>query len=215
MDETRARRRCTNRSTGIGIVNLAIVIGIGVLLAGCSSRPDGAEIEAAQAEVERARQAEAEVWAPDELRAADEALNAALAAIAAEEGKWFKSYGRAQELLTKAREEAGSAAEAAIAGKAQARADAEATITSAEGVIGDARSRFTSAPPGRASRADRAMFRNDLDALPQRLEEARTRLAAGEIKEALEQATAVESAAVSLLDRIEQSLQGRPEPPPK
>ena len=59
------------------------------------------------------------------------------------------------------------------------------------------------------------MFRNDLDTLPQRLEEARTRLVAGEIKEALEEATAVESAAVSLLDRIEQSLQGRPEPPPK
>ncbi len=215
MDKTLAGRRFTYRSTGIVIVRLAIVIGIGALLAGCSSRPDGAEIEAVQAEIERARQAEAEVWAPGELRAAEEALSAALAAIAAEEGKWFKSYDRARELLTRAREEADSAAEAAIAGKAQARADAGAAISSAEGVIGDARSRLTAAPPGRASRADRAMFRNDLDALPQRLEEARTRLAAGEIKAALKDATAVESDAVSLLDRIEQSLQGRPEPPPK
>jgi hypothetical protein len=82
-------------------------------------------------------------------------------------------------------------------------------------VLGEARSRLEAAPAGRASRADRAMFRNDLEALPQQLEEARRQLAAGEIKEALAGATAAESAAVSLRDRIDESLQGRVEPPPK
>lgn len=215
MTERHAGNRSTMRPAVPGIAALLIVLGIAVLLAGCSSRPDGAEIEAVQAEIERARQAEAEVWAPDELRAAEEALNVAITAIAAEEGKWFKSYDRAREFLARARDEAGSAAEAAIAGKARARADAEATITAADGVLGEARSRLESAPAGRTSRADRAMFRDDLETLPQQLEEARTQLAAGEINEALEGAMAVESAAVSLLDRIEQSLQGRPELPPK
>jgi len=215
MTETNMKNSTTTRPPVAAIAALPIMLGIALLLAGCSSRPDGSEIEAVQAELERARQAEAEVWAPDELRAAEEALNAALNAIAAQEGKWFKSYDSARELLSRARDEAGSASEAAIAGKARARADAEATITAAEGVLGEARSRLEAAPAGRASRADRAMFRNDLEALPQQLEEARRQLAAGEIKEALAGATAAESAAVSLRDRIDESLQGRVEPPPK
>jgi len=195
-----------------GVAVLLVVVGVAVLMAGCSSRPEESEIEAIQADIERARQADAEVWAPDELRAAEEALNAALTAIAAEEGKWFKSYDRAGEFLARAREEAAGAADAAIAAKARARADAEATITAAEGVLGEARSRLESAPAGSASRADRSMFRSDLESLPQQLEKARGQLAADQINEALEGATAVESAAVSLLDRIDQSLQGRIEP---
>lgn len=194
-----------------GVAALVLVV-LALLLAGCSSRPDNSEIEAIQAEIERARQADAEVWAPDELRTAEEALNAALTAIAAEEGKWFKSYDRATEFLARAREEATGAVEAAVAAKARARADAESTITAAEGVIAEARSRLDSASPGRASRADRKMFGSELEDLPKRLEAARGQLAAGEINEALESATAVESAAVSLLDRIDQSLQGRAEP---
>jgi hypothetical protein len=215
MTDENAVRSFTTRPAVPGIAALLLVLGITVLLAGCSSRPDGAEIEAVQAAIERARQEDAGVWAPDELGAAEEALNAALTAIAGEEGKWFKSYDRAREFLARARDEAGGAAEAAIAGKARARADAEATITAAEGVLGEAQSRLDSAPAGRASRADRAMFRDDLESLPQQLEEARSQLAAGEVRSALDSATAVESAAVALLDRIEQSLQGRLELPPK
>ena len=215
MTETNMKNSTTTRPPVAVIAALPIMLGIALLLAGCSSRPDGGEIEAVQAELERARQAEAEVWAPDELRAAEEALNAALNAIAAQEGKWFKSYDSARELLSRARDEAGSASEAAIAGKARARADAEATITAAEGVLGEARSRLEAAPAGRASRADRAMFRDDLEALPQQLEEARAQLAEGKIEEAQESATAVETAAASLRDRIDESLQGKIEPPPK
>ena len=215
MTDHDAGNRSRIRPAPLRMAALLLVFGGAVTMAGCSSRPDGAEIEAVQAEIERARQAEAGVWAPDELRAAEEALSTALAAIAAEEGKWFKSYDRATELLARARDEAVSAAEAAIAGKAKARADAEATITAAEGVLGEARSRLDAAPSGRASRADRRMLGTDLEALPQQLDEARARLEAGDIKGALDGATAVESAAVALLDRIDQSLQGRPEPPPK
>jgi soluble cytochrome b562 len=59
------------------------------------------------------------------------------------------------------------------------------------------------------------MFRDDLEALPQQLEEARAQLAEGKIEEAQESATAVETAAASLRDRIDESLQGKIEPPPK
>jgi hypothetical protein len=188
------------------------VIGLALLLSACSSRPDSADIETVQNEIERARQADAEIWAADELRAAEEALNTALAAIAAD-GGWFKSYDQARQFLARARDEAAAAAEAAIAGKAQARADAEATIAAAEDVLEEARSRLETAPSTRASRADRSMFRNDLDALPGRLEGARQSLDGGEIEKALEEATAVESAAAALLDRIEGSLQRRALPP--
>jgi hypothetical protein len=192
-----------------------LLIVLGGLLAGCSARPEQAEIGAAQAAVERARQAEAGIWAPEDLRAAEEALNEAIGAIAAEEGKWFSSYDRARELLGRAEEEAAGAAEAAIAGKAKARADAEATIASAEAALGEARSRLDAAPAGRLSRGDRSAFRADLEALPRRLEEARTRLQAGEIREALEEATGAERDAAALADRIEESLRGPAEPPPK
>lgn len=215
MTETRMAKGCAGRPGAPVMAGLAIMMGTTLLLMGCSSRPDSGEIEAVQAEIDRARQAEAEVWAPDELRAAEEALSGALNAISAQEGKWFKSYDGARDLLSRAREEAGNAAEAAIAGKARARDDAEATIAAAEGVLGEARSRLDAAPAGRVSRADRAMFRDELEALPQQLEDARARLAEGKIKESLAGATAAESAAASLRDRIDESLQRRIELPPK
>jgi len=215
MTERTAKTRHWTRPARQQFAVLSMMLGVALLVAGCSSRPDETEIEAIQADIERAREAEAEVWAPDELRAAEEALNAARAAIAEQEGKWFKSYDSARDLLARARDEAASAAEAAVAGKSRARADAEATITAAEGALEEARMRLESAPAGRASRADRAMFRDDLEMLPKQLEEARSQLNAGDINAALTGATAVESAAVSLLDRIESSLQRRVEPPPK
>ncbi len=184
-----------------------------VLAPGCSSPPAPDEFDAVQAEIDRARAAEAEVWAPDALRAAEDALAAARAAVAAQDGKWLKSYDEAGELLTTAHTAATRATEGAVSGKARARTDAEATITAAETAMENARTHIRNIPASRLSRGDRSSFRRDLDGLPERLDAARESLVAGDFKASLATATEVESSIASVMDRIETTLDRRPLPP--
>ena len=193
-------------------VPAAVALILGVTL-GCSSQPPQDEIDAVRVEIERARQVEAEIWAPEELRAAEEALAATQAAIAAQQGSWFKSYDQANQFLTRAGEEATAATEGAIASKAQTRADAVSAITAAENALENARTHIKNLPSTRVSRGDRAMFRNDLAALPARLEAARESLSAGDSRESLSMATEVESAVASAMDRLQNTLDRRPLPP--
>ncbi len=198
--------------TRFGKLGTAATIALTLTLA-WSSRPAQGEIDAAQAEIDRARQAEAEVWAPDELRAAAEALAAALASIAAEEGKWIKSYERATQLLARARDEAASAVEGSIANKAQMRSDAESSIRAAETALDGARKHIDNVPSSRFSRGDRALFRKDLSGIPASLDEARQSLVEGDFSASLTTATEAESRIASVMDRIESALDRRPLPP--
>ena len=174
----------------------------------CAKAPQE-DISAAQADLDKAREAQAETWAPNEYQAADSTWKAANDEIQAQNAKWIKNYDKAKELLTKAKEEASKAAQAAAANKEQARTDSEAAIAAADTALAAAEAGLKVAPVTKDSRADLALFKSDIENLRGTLEQARQAFSSEDFKRALESANSVKDKATSIADQLEQAKQKR------
>jgi len=187
---------------------VATVALVFVAAVACAKAPQE-DISAAQADLDKAREAQAETWAPNEYQAADSAWKAANDEIQAQNAKWMKNYDKAKELLTKTKEEAAKAAQAAAANKDQARTDSEAAITAADTSLTAAEAGLKVAPVTKDSRADLALFKSDVENLRGTLEQARQAFASEDYKRALESANSVKDKATSIADQLEQARQKR------
>jgi len=107
----------------------AIALGLALVVTGCAAPPT-AEVDAAKAAVDKAVADHADQYAAETLKAAQEARAALDAELTAQEGKWFKSYDRAKQLATAAKEAGDKAAADAVA--AREKADAVAAKEQAD-----------------------------------------------------------------------------------
>ena len=99
----------------------AIALGLAITVAGCAS-PPSADVDAAKAAIDKAAADRADQYAPDSLKAAQDARAALDAELKAQEGKWFKSYDKTKELAAAAKAAGDKASADAIAGKEKADA---------------------------------------------------------------------------------------------
>jgi protein TonB len=99
----------------------AIALGLALTVTGCAG-PPAADVDAAKAAVDKAVTDRADQYAAESLKAAQEARAALEAELTAQEGKWFKSYDRAKQLATAAKEAGEKAAADAVAAKEKADA---------------------------------------------------------------------------------------------
>jgi protein TonB len=107
----------------------AIALGLAITVAGCASPPN-ADVDAAKAAIDKAAADRADQYAPDSLKAAQDARAALDAELKAQEGKWSKSYDKTKELAVAAKAAGDKASADAIAGKE--RADAVAIKVKAD-----------------------------------------------------------------------------------
>jgi len=114
--------RATNR-----LAAMALVLAFATA---CDTRPT-AEIEAARSARDAAA-ARAGQYAPESLKAAQDAQAALDAELAAQDAKWFKSYDRARELAATARLASEKATDEAVAAKERADAAAAAAAAKAK-----------------------------------------------------------------------------------
>jgi TonB family protein len=110
----------------------AIALGLAITVTGCAS-PPSADVDAAKAALDRAASERADQYAPESLKAAQDAQAAVDAELKAQEGKWLKSYDKTKELAVatkaagdKAAADAAAAKEKADAIAVKAKADAAA-----------------------------------------------------------------------------------------
>jgi len=107
---------------------LSAIVLVLAFTAACSTRPE-AEIDSARAALNKASTSAAQ-YAPESLKAAQDANAALDAELAAQDARWIKSYDRAGELAVSARLASEKAMTDATAGKA--RADAAAAAAAAK-----------------------------------------------------------------------------------
>ena len=170
---------------------------------GCAKPPEDL-IGAAQSELDKDR-AQAQTWAPTELKAADEAMSAAQVEIAAQNEKWFKNYDKAKDLLNTAKDDAAKAGEAAVANKEEAKKDAEAAIAAADTAVQTAAAALKVAPVTKDSKADLTLLKNDLGTLSSTLDAARQSFGSEDYKKALESANSVKDQANSIATQLEEA----------
>ena len=124
----------------------AIALLLGLSLTGCGSPPN-ADVDAAKAAVDRAAATDrASQYAAESLRAAFEARTALDAELKAQEGKWFKSYGKARELAAAAKAAGDKAAADAAAGRE--RAELAEAKQKADAVAARGKVRMAAVRPG-------------------------------------------------------------------
>jgi TonB family protein len=116
----------------------AIALVLALTAAGCAS-PPSADVDAAKAAVDKAVTAGADQYAADSLKAARDASAALDTELAAQQGKWFKSYEKTRELAAAAQAAGDKAAADAVAGKATA--DAAAAKAAADAAAARAKAR--------------------------------------------------------------------------
>ncbi len=100
---------------------LGIALCLAITVAGCSSPPK-ADVEAAQAALDKATAEHADQYAADSLKAAQDARAALDAELKVQESKWIKSYDKAKELAAGAKAAGDKAAADAVAGREKAEA---------------------------------------------------------------------------------------------
>ena len=108
---------------GIGkpwVLTLCLVLGV----AGCGTPPEP-EMNLAKANLDKAVAAGADKYARESLKAAQQAQAALDAELKAQEGKWFKSYGKTQDLAIAVEAAADKAAADAAGGRAKVIANAK------------------------------------------------------------------------------------------
>jgi len=184
---------------------LLTLAAVAMLLAVGCAKPPQDEISATQAEMDRARQAQAETWAASEFQGANEALNAAQAEISTQNEKWLKNYDKAKELLATAKADAAKAAEAAVANKEQAKNDADAAVTAADTALATAEAALKVAPVTKDSKADLELFKTDLATLRSTLDAARASFGSEDYKKALESANSVKDQATTIATQLEEA----------
>jgi len=97
-----------------------------VTLGACATQPPDADVAAARSALESARTARADEYAPDSMRAAQEAQSALETELKVQESKWVKSYDHTKELALAAKSTADEAASAAATGRTKKDAEAAA-----------------------------------------------------------------------------------------
>jgi TonB family protein len=117
----------------------AIVVGLAIIVAGCSAPPT-ADVDAAKTAVDKAATEGADRYAPESLQSAQAARAALDAELNAQQGKWVKSYDKAKELAVAAKAAGDKAAADAIAAKA--KADAVAAKARADAAAAKARAKI-------------------------------------------------------------------------
>jgi TonB family protein len=118
----------------------AIAVVLALMVVGCAS-PPSADVDAAKAAVDKAVTAGADQYAANSLKAAQEASAALDTELAAQQGKWFKSYEKTRELAAAAKAAGDKAAADAVAAKAEA--DAAAAKAAADAAAARARPKVT------------------------------------------------------------------------
>ncbi|HIE03639.1 MAG TPA: DUF4398 domain-containing protein [Candidatus Latescibacteria bacterium] len=145
---------------------------------GCA-KPPTQEMEAAKVAIQAARDAEAQVYAPGELKAAEEALSEAEAKVEA------KKYKEARPLAIKAKELADKAKELAITNKERTRSDAEVALDDASRAISEAKEALEAAAGTLSKvrkvlpRKEREEFDSELDSLRSLVDQMEKDLEAG------------------------------------
>ena len=139
------------KSKGLGF---GLVVLLFLLVTSCAKPPE-AELSAAEADLDRAKQGEAQAYAPSELRAAEDSLAAARNEVDRQNAKFalFRNYGEAEKKALAAQEAARMAAEAAVKNKELMREEAEKTLVQAQETIASVREMFDSRAGKRLMRA--------------------------------------------------------------
>ena len=177
--------------SGIVLMSLALVFS------SCQKYPQ-AEVDQANAAIEAARVAEADVYAADEFTALKDSLAMVINSVEKEKSKLFSNYKEELTKLTSTVEMATAVAENAQTKKVEMKEEATAILTELVTIIDQNTKMIAKAPRGKEGKAALELIQNELTSVQTGMEEASAKLESGDVFNGINQAKAIKEKAVSI-----------------
>jgi len=171
----------------------------------CAKAPTQ-ELADATAAIAAAAQAGAEKYAVQELKTVNDQIGNAQAAIKEQEGKFFKNYDKAKEILAKTKADADALKASIPARKEAAKNAALAAQAEAVAAVKAAGELLKKAPKGKGGAADIAAFKADLAGLESALSEVAALIGTEDFIPAGDKAAGVKAKAAQISAQIEAAI---------
>jgi 23S rRNA U2552 (ribose-2'-O)-methylase RlmE/FtsJ len=177
--------------SGIAIVGMALVF------ASCQKYPQ-AEVDAANAAVEAAKTAQANLYVASEFNALQDSLNTVLAAVEKAKSKLFKNYKKEVVKLTATADMAKTVASNSVAKKEQMKQECTATLGEITVLMTANKEMLAKAPKGKEGKAAMEAIQADLTTIETQVGEVNNKFASDDIIGALNQAKSLKDKATSI-----------------
>lgn len=190
--------------------HLSWIAAVGLTLAGCSQVPQ-ADVDAAKQALADARQAQAEVYAPESWNAAQDASAKLDAELEAQKQHWaaLRSYTIAKQLATEAKSSADRSRDDAAQGKERVKGEATTLMSQARDEAAKAHTAVAAAPKGKGTEADLASLKSDASSIDDTLGEAQKAFDSGDYIAAKTKAQAAIDASKKIETEIDQARTAR------
>jgi len=185
----------------MGLAAIAMV----AVLSSCGKKPQ-AEIDSANAAIEAAKTAEANVYLPAEFTALQDSLNAVMADITAQESKLFKKFGPAKEKLAAVVTQANQLTESAATKKEEVKAEVTNLLGSIKAVTEENSKLIPKLPRGKEGAAVIEQIKADVATVDASIVEAQGLSDKGSYMDALNKIKAAKDKADSLNAEIKEAL---------
>jgi hypothetical protein len=182
---------------------ILVALTLLALMIGCGKAPE-AEMQRANSAQEAARMAEAETYVESLYLAAQDTMNAAMAAKQEQDSKFalFRSYGKAKEGFIAAETMFNNTVAAAQGEKERVKNLVAQMLVDAKAVLDSADMMLKKAPRGKGSTADIELIKNDLAAVQTSYGEAEADINTGKYMAAKSKLEALVQKAHAIMDEI-------------
>jgi hypothetical protein len=184
--------------------SLALAMAV-AMFTGCAKAPTQ-ELNDAQAAISAAAAAGATKYAVEQLKTVNDGIAAANAAIKEQEGKFFKNYDKAKEVLAKTKADADALKASIPARKEAAKNAATAAQNEAVAAVDGAKKLLAKAPKGKGTSSDLAAFKADLTGLDSALAEVSALITSEDFFPAADKANQVKAKAGEISAQIEAAM---------
>ncbi len=170
---------------------------ITLLLTSCSKVPQ-TEIDAANAAIEQARTAGADIYVHEEFVLLQDSLNSVMVSIESKKSKFIKNYSTAKEHLTGVTQLAGEVKQQAETRKEKLKLEIQNTIAEVKTLIETNRQLILEAPKGKEGTSALVAIKGEIDGIETLINETSTMFETGDYLATLDKAKAAKEKATSI-----------------
>ena len=194
----------------ISVLLLALTLTAGVT---ACSKPPAEEIAATKTAVDAVVAEGAEKYAPEEYKALQDEMTAAMEEVKAQEGKMFGGkYEAAKQQLAQVQASAATVKETAVAAREAMATEVVTVKEAAVAGLAELQALVAAAPVGKGSEADLEAIRADVAGLETSLQEVQPLIDAGDFAGAKEKADAIQAKVAEITAEIQAAQSMVPAP---
>ncbi len=186
------------------LMGLAAIAMVAVLTS-CGKKPQ-VEIDATNAAITEAQNAEAAVYVPAEFAAVQDSMKSIMADIAAQDSKLFKQFGPVKEKLSATLTAANKVAADAAVKKEEVKKEVDSLMTEVKAVVEENGTLMKKAPRGKEGAAVLEAMKTDMTSIEASISEAQDLYDKGSYMDALNKLQAAKERAAGINTELKDAI---------